>query len=98
MADTASLGGITPVSTAIIRDTFHLHRRGLVLVLDELDGAVTGPGVVRSVRGASRFSGPEIADFVDRSHAIAVVALDPDAADHFAKGDTVSFEPEPNAA
>lgn len=86
------------MSTATIRDTFRLYQRGLVLVLDELDGAVTGPGVIRSVRGASRFSGPEIVDFADRSYAIAVVALDPDAMDHFAKGDTVSLEPEPNAA
>ena len=86
------------MSRATVWDTFHVHGRGLVLVLDQLDGAVTGPGVVRSARGASRFAGPEIVDFVDRSHAIAVIALDPGAADHFAKGDTVSFAPEPNPA
>ena len=85
--------GATPVSTATIRDTFRIHGRGLVLVLDELDGVVTGPGVVRSARGASRFSGPEIVDFTDRSYALAVIALDPDAADHFAEGDAVSFGP-----
>lgn len=86
------------MSTATARNTFHLHGRGLVLVLTELDGTVTGPGVVRSARGASRLSGPDIVGFVDRSCAIVVVALDPDAKDHFAKGDTVSFEPEPNTA
>ena len=91
-------GSAASTATAIIRDTFRLHGRGLVLVLDDLDGTVTGPAVVRSVRGASRFSGADIVDLVDRSFAIAVVALDTDAVDHFAKGDAVSFEPDPGTA
>ena len=86
------------MSTATVRDAFCLHGRGLVLVLDEFDGAITGPGVVRGAHGASWFSGPEIADFAGQSSAIAVIALDLDAENHFAKGDMVSFGPEPSAA
>ena len=76
----------------------HLHQRGLALVLDYPNGAVTGPGMVRSARGVSRFSGLGIVDFADRSHAVAVVALDLDAKDNFARGDMASFAPESNAA
>ena len=87
-----------PATTARVQETFHLHKRGFVLVFAELDGAIPGPGVVKSVRGSASFSGPEIVDFVDRSHALAVIAREPDAKDNFAKGDRVSFEfsgPEP---
>jgi len=64
----------------------------LVLVLDELDGTITGAGVVRSARGASRFLCPEIVDFVDRSYSIAVIALDPNAKDYFGKSDPFRFD------
>jgi len=80
------------VRTAVIRDTFHVQRRGLVLVLDEVDGAITGAGIIKSARGSSRFSGPEIIDFADKSHAFAVIALESNAEGDFVKGDKISFE------
>lgn len=82
----------TSVRTAVIRDTFHVQRRGLVLVLDEIDGATTGAGIIKSARGSSRFSGPEIIDFTDKSHALAVIALESNAKDNFVKGDKISLE------
>ena len=89
----------TSVRTAVIRDTFHVQRRGLVLILDEVDGAITGAGIIKSAHGSSRFSGPEIIDFSDKSHAFAVIALESNAKDDFVKGDKISFEfPETNMA
>lgn len=67
--------------------------------MDEIDGTITGVGVIKSVRGSSWFSGPEIVDFVDKSYAPAVIALALNAKDNFAKGDKVSFEfPETDVA
>ena len=80
------------MSAATIQDTFRISDRGLVLVLSDLDGAIPWEGVVRSARGTSRYLGPEIVDFTDRTWAFAVVARDPGAEGQLAKGDRVSFE------
>ena len=50
------------------------------------------------VRSARRIPVLRPADRIDEAYAITVTALDPNAADHFAKGDTAHFEPEPSTA
>ncbi len=84
-------------ASAVIKNTFSLRGRGLVLVLENLQGSFICGDAVTSRRGVSSFTGPEFLDYRDSAGAkvaaLCIIAIDPNAAAIFQEGDPISFVP-----
>ena len=79
-----------PASTAI-EYIFALTDRGLVLILEDVEGAIREGQIATGPRGSSLVSAPGYTRNVDRTSNIAVLALAQNAKDLFKVGDRLTF-------